>query len=579
MANSLLVSIGFRETNDNLLKVFEGVKNLNEGIKDVVSSTKGLNSEVDKVSKSLDRDRQFKLIQNLRAYSSGIKDVFQGFSGFGKALVDPIRKQFDFARSMALTGDKVAKTSRLVGLSVKDYQAFSSAAKHAGMSSEEMDAALKRFNVGLGKARGGDETSLKMFDAILGGKKLSDYKDSTSLLKEIANGYNKLATAEQKAFVTQELFGRSSAKMSELLSGGEDGIKKLIADYESQGGGYSEKGAKDAEEFNDELQRLLETFNSLKIKVAEEVFPIFTELFKTMRTYVKDNASEIIPKVRDIFAGLSGVVKDLLPKIPAILDKILSIVDFIGPNVFIIGSTVGAILPSVLSIVMGLATLKSVLSFVLVPLKAIFMYGHGLVIGAKLLAGLIGGPMLASIGLVVAAFVVWGKVFKDIYDNSDMLISFIMDDVIPPIRDFFVGFAGTIGDFCSMVGDKFLGLFNGLGDVFLGIGQSIMDFCSGAISKIFGFVEKIKDAFSGLFGSFPDKIKSLFGVQGSLNQTNSSEPVSTLGSSVAQTVSESHTTTTSRFAVDFKNMPRGVQVTAPDHGDFDYSRGYVLAGM
>jgi hypothetical protein len=43
-------------------------------------------------------------------------------------------------------------------------------------------------------------------------------------------------------------------------------------------------------------------------------------------------------------------------------------------------------------------------------------------------------------------------------------------------------------------------------------------------------------------------------------------------------VQQKSTTTTNRFSVDFKNMPRGVKVQAPKQGDFDYSYGYVLDG-
>lgn len=581
MANSLSVEIGFKSVKDDISQVLGGVRDLNTGVKEVVLGMKGLNSETKELNKHVSENNLSRYIMKFRGYASGIKDVFSGFSGIGHALTDPIKKQFGFVRGTALAGDHIAKTSRLVGMSVKNYQAFSSAAKHAGMSSEEMDGALRRFNVNLGKARGGDRTAFKMFDAILGGKALSDFKDTPSLIAAVADGYLKLGTAEQKAFVTQELFGRSGAKIAELLSQGDDGIKKLIVDFESHGGGFSEKGAKNAEEFEDALQDLSETFNSLKIKVAEEVFPTFTDLFKTVGSYIKNNSAEIIPKVREIFVGMTGFVKDLLPKIPVILDKILSVVDFIGPKTILIGTAFASILPSIFSIVLGVGTILPIIIKVFAAVNTVFTYVRGIFLCVKMLGLLIGGPTLAAVGLVVGAVLVWGKVIKDIYDNWEMLTSFIIDDVIPPIRGFFIDLAGTIGDFCSMAADKFLGLFEGLGDVFLHIGQSIMNFCSGAVSKIFGFVHKIREAFSGIFGGLPQKLQSLFGLDEPLTfegRDSSSAYSSSLGASVAQSISESHTTTTSRFAVDFKNMPRGVQVTPPDHGDFDYSRGYVLGG-
>ncbi len=55
-----------------------------------------------------------------------------------------------FAQSYAVTGDRIAKTSRLLGMSVKEYQAFTSAASHAGMATTKMDSALRKLSVSVG---------------------------------------------------------------------------------------------------------------------------------------------------------------------------------------------------------------------------------------------------------------------------------------------------------------------------------------------------------------------------------------------------------------------------------------------
>ena len=215
MANKVFVDLGFNFNGS-------GVTSAVGGIGKITGSIKGMDSALGSVTKTL---KSLKNAASLMLAVQGTKSIFGGISSIGKTIKDGLKREFDFVADFASAGDKIAKTSRLVGLSVKDYQAFSSAAKHSGMSVEEMDSALKKFNVELGKAKSGDKNALKMFDAILGGKKLSGFKDSTEILKEIANGYTKLASAEQKAFVTQSLFGRGGAQMSELLSGGGKGIE------------------------------------------------------------------------------------------------------------------------------------------------------------------------------------------------------------------------------------------------------------------------------------------------------------------------------------------------------------------
>ena len=504
---------------------------------------------------------------------------FQGFAATGtlvknvamgvKSIAVSVENLVGTVGGFASQGDRIAKTSRLVGLSVKDYQAFDQAARHAGMSTEEMDSALKKFNVNLGKAKSGDEKAFKVIDAILGGKDIAGFKDTTSLLKAVAEGYTKLGSAEQKAMVSQELFGKSGLKMSELLKNGGEDLQKQL---DSATSGFSEQGAKDAEAFDDALQDMRETINSIKISVMEGLFPIFTDLFKVVQNFIKLNGTKIKGYLLTIADAVGNIVKALLPKIPAILEQIVGIIDVIGPWVPAILGGLIAMLPAISQIAIGIFAIKPI------------------IIG---IVSVISGPVLAGILLVVAAVVSWGSAIKSVYDNWDMLKSFIVDDVWGAIKDF---------------GNQFVEvakwMWSGFKSIFIDPWWNFFTALPGAISDLWeGFKTGISEIGNLLYDTFIGSVKSavsgiksivkgipvlgnLFGDddQPSIRDISSTSAASgssssSLGASVAQAVSESHTTTTSRFAVDFKNMPRGVQVTAPDHGDFDYSRGYVLAGI
>lgn len=560
MANSLLVQLGFSADKQSISGTVSGIGKIESAVSDLQQKIK-----------------QTFAIAAVHTFASGIKSL-------GNSVKSAFSKSYGFVEEFAKSGDKIAKTSRLVGLSVKDYQAFSSAAKHAGMSTEEMDGALRKFNVNLGKARSGDKTAFKMFDSILGGKKLADFKDTPSLIAAVADSYQKLGSAEQKAFVSQELFGKSGLKMAELLSQGDEGIKKLIADFESHGGGYSEEGAKSAEEFDDALQDVLETVNSLKISVAQELFPVFTDLFKTVQRFVEDNRKELMPVVKEIFGRTAEYVKSLLPKIPAILNMILSIVQAIGPGTIVFVTSFIAILPAIGKILFGLYQMGPIFKIIGVAVKGIFAYGHGLLIGVKILAGLLGGPVLATIGLIVAAVVSWGIAIKSIYDNWN-LVGDAIDYVWGEIKDCLKWWAEG---FRSLIIDPFVNFFKSLpeafSDLWEGFKSGISNIGSMLYDAVFGNVKAAITSVKSFLKGMPI-IGSIFGDEEQLSireaSSGSAAPGSapSLGETVAKSVSESRTTTTSRFAVDFKNMPRGVQVTPPEQGDFDWSRGYVLGGV
>lgn len=542
MANKVFVDLGFNFNGS-------GVTSAVGGIGKITGSIKGMDSALGSVAKTL---KSLKNAASLMLAVQGTKSIFGGISSIGKTIKDGLKREFDFVADFASAGDKIAKTSRLVGLSVKDYQAFSSAAKHSGMSVEEMDSALKKFNVELGKAKSGDKNALKMFDAILGGKKLSGFKDSTEILKEIANGYTKLASAEQKAFVTQSLFGRGGAQMSELLSGGGKGIEKAIADFENTGGGFTEEGTKNAEKFNDTLQEMSETINSLKISVAEDLFPTFSEMFKSVGAYVKEHRGELIPLIKEVFTGVAKFAVNLLPKIPVVLDRALNIVNMLGPKTVVVGVAFMHVLPAITSIVVGLASIAPLVFKIIGGVKLLAGFFWPIVTAVKLTAAVLGGPVLATIGLVVAAVVSWGIAIKSVIDNWNL-----------------------VPDALSLIWSKIKEV---AGTCIANIGTFIYDAIYGNITKAFSAAKSILSKIPGLGKLFGGSETPLSIVQsasvGGAGETNTSS------AAAAQMISESRVTTTNRFAVDFKNMPRGVTVTPPENGgDFDWSRGYVLGGV
>ena len=126
MANKVFVDLGFNFNGS-------GVTSAVGGIGKITGSIKGMDSALGSVTKTL---KSLKNAASLMLAVQGTKSIFGGISSIGKTIKDGLKREFDFVADFASAGDKIAKTSRLVGLSVKDYQAFSSASKHSGMSVE-----------------------------------------------------------------------------------------------------------------------------------------------------------------------------------------------------------------------------------------------------------------------------------------------------------------------------------------------------------------------------------------------------------------------------------------------------------
>lgn len=565
-----LLNFSFAFKFDNAaIKVFkQNLAYVNQTVKVTTNLFDGLRGKL----------KLFERIQSLASYSTLISNSVSALKSLGTGFKNAI----GWVGAYADQGDKIAKTSRLVGLSVKDFQALDSAARHAGMGSEEMTAALRKLNVNLFKARSGDAAALKPFESLLP-KSLSEYKSNAEVIQALAGSYSKLESAEQRAFVSQSLFGEGGLKMSELLSQGEESLKKYIDEYDAA---FSEDGAKNAEAFNDSLQDMKESVNVLKMSLAQELFPVFTEMFGSVRKFFKSDEGK--KKMAGLKSAIVDFVKNILPKIPAILDNVLSILNKTGPSVFIIVSAFAAVLPFVAQLFLGLAAMGKPLLGIVSGLKSLApVILKGIVYPFKALFALVGGTGLATIGLFIAAIVVWGKVIYDIYKNWDMLVSFVTHEVKDGILGFFSDLWEGIKYVGSALYDNFVAPFvnffktipelwesfkDGVGavaEMFEDLGEKIYD-------AIFGSVRKAWAAAKGFLSTIP-MVGGLFG-EDSPESVASAGASADLSAHVGEMVRSTNTTTTNRFSVDFRNMPRGVTVTPPASGDFDFSRGYVFGG-
>lgn len=526
----------------------------------------GVSGEFVNLKKTINSIGQTQSFLTLSAAISNLKSNVSAAVGMFKSV-------FYYASNFAAAGDKIAKTSRMLGLSVREYQAFSSAAQHAGMSVGELDVALRQFNVRQGKARAGDKTAGKAFDALLP-KGLSAYKSNAEIIKALADSFSKLESAEQRAFAAQEIFGESGVKMTELFSGGNAGIEQLLADFDAHGGGFSEEGATAAEEFNDRLQDVRETFDSLKISVAQELLPAFIDMFETIRDYLQGNGSELRKNLVDIGKAFSGLVKDLLPKIPGVLESLSKI----NPVAVAIVGGLAAAAPVVFNLAIAFASLGKICGSVL-PL-----IGRGILRIGLATARIAAGP----IGLVITGFLVWKSVIKDVYDNWDMLVSFIVDDCGGALKkwfdellavtgflwsgfktvfvDPFVNFFAAIPDAVSDLVDGFIDGIRNVKDLFSNLASTIYDSIVGAVKNAWASVKSFMADIPVIGGLFEDEVPG----------QAASPSVSAVA---AEAVQSSSVTTTNRFAVDFRNMPQGVSVTPPAQGDFDFSYGYSLGGF
>lgn len=177
---------------------------------------------------------------------------------FGSAMAGAFAAQVTIGGLMRTAEgiDKIAKSADRLGATTEALVGLRHGAELSGVSADQLNTALNKFNRTIGDAKLGLETATRPL-ATLG----INLRDIINLPLEqqlglIADRFNEIESPADRTRVAMELFGRSGAGMISVLKEGSEGIQGFIADAEKLGLTFSREEAAKVEEFNDQLDRL-----------------------------------------------------------------------------------------------------------------------------------------------------------------------------------------------------------------------------------------------------------------------------------------------------------------------------------
>lgn len=229
------------------------------------------------------------------------------------------RLQADMDRANRIVGESTSRMSRAAGLAkgalgaiagVLSVAAFAGwikgaidAADAASKMSAKTGVAVKdiaglqlAFDLGGAGGEMFSNSMVKLSKAITEGNKgLAAMKiqttDSTGQLRSnkdvlysVADAFQKMDDGARKTSMAVEVFGKTGADLIPLLNGGAEGLRQMDEMARKLGLTISEKTAKDAEAFNDNLDLLAMGSQGVARGVAAELLPTLTSLSASFLT-------------------------------------------------------------------------------------------------------------------------------------------------------------------------------------------------------------------------------------------------------------------------------------------------------
>lgn len=225
-------------------------------------------------------------------------------AGFGGALsVGVIVSQ---VKAVADLQDRFGKLAQQTGVGVAALTELDYAAKLSDVSTEDLSTGITRLTSKMGDVAQGSKETAAVFDSLGVKVKNTDgsLRSSEEVLKDIAQRFSEFSDGSTKTAYAVEIFGRSGAKLIPMLNAGRDGLAEMAEEARALGVVFDEKAAKAAERFNDNLTRLGQAAQGLKIELLQGLIP---PLYEITQRFIEARAAGIdFIDSLDIAANIKG---------------------------------------------------------------------------------------------------------------------------------------------------------------------------------------------------------------------------------------------------------------------------------
>jgi len=145
----------------------------------------------------------------------------------GAFAVDAI---YDFVRGTLSAVPEIDDLAQRVGFAAEEIQRLGYAASVSGTDAETLNASLGFLVKNLGEARTGNEAAAKSFASL--GVNIDKARTPRQVFDDVADAVAGMTDPTQRAATTMALFGRSGAKLTQLLGQGSSAIRGLGAEVE-----------------------------------------------------------------------------------------------------------------------------------------------------------------------------------------------------------------------------------------------------------------------------------------------------------------------------------------------------------
>lgn len=498
-----------------------------------------------------------------------------------------IRKGFEIVTNAAEAGDEIQKTSSIIGISTKSLQELSFAAKRENVSNELLTGSFLKMNKAVGSLQKGSGplyASLKKSNPVLLNQ-LKNVKSSEEAFNLLSAAVQKAPNPMQKAAIAAAAFGRGGIEMMKLIEIGPDGIQKLRNEAQQLGIVMSEDMINGAAQFADAQDNMNAAMMGLKVTIAGNLLPILQKGIEKLTNWVVKNRDVIKAKTAEFFDKIASAARFLFDNLDTIVNvgskliKVFAAIWIFSKllqagllAVSIVTGTVNAVmwLYTAAQVAAGTATATSgAMAFAANVMYGLYVAGVVIATAATsaftAVLAFVTSPIaliILAIGALIAVIVVIVKYWNQFGAAATAALAL----VAAPLA-FALSLIQSLRRNWEMVKTAFKteGIIGGL----KAIGVTILDAILMPLQQVFHLLAKLpKSLGGGMFASAETKLMSFRTGLGANTTTdengNSLAPapaINTKKTNQDAIVSRTETSSNKNVTFDFKNVPKGLQIS------------------
>jgi uncharacterized protein with GYD domain len=299
------------------------------------------------------------LDKNLKEMKKAAKAVGIGMVAFGAAIVGGA---YSSVKAFAEMGDEVQKMALRTGWATETLSELRHVADITGTELSAFNTLTRYFAGAIEDANDGLTTYTRAFDKLgVNYQELKEMKPEDAFWV-VSEALSQTENDLERTALAADIFGRSGTQLLPMLAEGADGIRELREEAHELGIVFDQEAANKAAKFKDDVTRLEESIQGLKIEIGETLLPTidtYTELLTDAIKKTRDWADEhknIMQPVSEFgvtLGGVSLVMGTLLITMP----KLIGLMGTFGMSAKVAGGALTGIAVGVSMIIFGLTEL------------------------------------------------------------------------------------------------------------------------------------------------------------------------------------------------------------------------------